>query len=67
MVYFFQSGEIRTSSGSYFIRPVENYTNENTNILHAMYRAPTPIKTHNDTTDHAHCDVQDQIGEFYIL
>lgn len=32
-----------------------------------MYRAPTPIKTHNDTTDHAHCDVEDQIGECFLI
>lgn len=34
----FQVGHIYTSSGSFYIQPVENYTNENTNILHKITR-----------------------------
>lgn len=41
---YFQRGHIYTSSGSFFIQPVENYTNENPNILHKISREKLPIK-----------------------
>lgn len=41
---YFQRGHIYTSSGSFFIQPIENYTNENPNILHKISREKLPIK-----------------------
>ncbi|XP_055713479.1 A disintegrin and metalloproteinase with thrombospondin motifs 20 isoform X2 [Phlebotomus papatasi] len=41
-------GHIRTSSGSFFIQPVEKYTSENENILHIVYRLPINIRPHDE-------------------
>ena len=73
MLLYLQKGHIRTSSGSYFIQPIEKYTNENTNIKHAFYRLPyTPRETERDeqtekeSTDKSkiHCDLPDSHGEY---
>lgn len=49
MVYLFisQQGHFRTSSGSFFIEPIEDYADENKNILHLLYRAPQ-TKSHDE-------------------
>ncbi|XP_055684696.1 A disintegrin and metalloproteinase with thrombospondin motifs 20 isoform X2 [Lutzomyia longipalpis] len=41
-------GHIRTSSGSFFIQPVEKYTSENENILHVVYRLPINMRPHDE-------------------
>ncbi|XP_059608561.1 A disintegrin and metalloproteinase with thrombospondin motifs 20 isoform X2 [Phlebotomus argentipes] len=41
-------GHIRTSSGSFFIQPVEKYTSDNENILHIVYRLPINMKPHDE-------------------
>ncbi|CAD7092139.1 unnamed protein product [Hermetia illucens] len=38
------SGHIRTTDGSFFIEPVENYTNEDSDILHKIRREPKKSK-----------------------
>lgn len=42
-----QQGHFRTSSGSFFIEPIEDYADENKNILHLLYRAPQ-TKSHDE-------------------
>lgn len=39
----FQRGHIYTSSGSFFIEPVEEYTIDNQNILHKISRESLPL------------------------
>jgi hypothetical protein len=38
--FLFQTGHIRTSAGSYFIEPAENWRDHTSPILHAVYRIP---------------------------
>lgn len=40
---YLQRGHIYTSSGSFFIEPVEKYTLDNQNILHKISREKLPI------------------------
>lgn len=48
-VYILQRGHIYTSSGSFFIEPVEVYTVDNQNILHKISREKMPVdKIHFD-------------------
>lgn len=42
-----QRGHIYTSSGSFFIEPVEEYTLDNQNILHKISREKLPIEKVN--------------------
>lgn len=42
-MFFFQRGHIYTSYGSFFIKPVENYTPSNQNILHKISRDKLPL------------------------
>lgn len=37
----FQTGHIRTSNGSYFIEPVEEWNSHEVPITHAVYRVPS--------------------------
>uniref|UniRef100_A0A6B2E840 Putativedisintegrin and metalloproteinase with thrombospondin motifs 9 n=1 Tax=Phlebotomus kandelakii TaxID=1109342 RepID=A0A6B2E840_9DIPT len=41
-------GHIRTSSGSFFIQPVEKYTSDNENVLHIVYRLPINMRPHDE-------------------
>lgn len=43
MLLSFQRGHIYTSSGSFFIEPVEKYTIDNQNILHKISRESLPL------------------------
>lgn len=43
----FQRGHIYTSSGSFFIEPVEEYTIDNQNILHKISRESAPLNKVN--------------------
>lgn len=42
-----QRGHIYTSSGSFFIEPVEEYTLDNQNILHKISREKLPLEKVN--------------------
>lgn len=44
---YLQRGHIYTSSGSFFIEPVEEYTLDNQNILHKISREKLPIENVN--------------------
>ncbi|KAL9697404.1 hypothetical protein quinque_000845 [Culex quinquefasciatus] len=44
-------GHIRTSNGSFFIEPREQYTNEGTNIWHALWRIRGPTHDESSTVD----------------
>lgn len=46
-----QKGHIRTSNGSFFIEPREQYTNEGTNIWHALWRIRGPTQDESNTVD----------------
>lgn len=46
-LFILQQGHFRTSSGSFFIEPIEDYADENKNILHLLYRAPQ-TKSHDE-------------------
>ena len=52
-----QQGYFRTSKGSYFIEPIEEYVDENKNILHLLYRHP-PVDGNAEK-----CDVTNSHGE----
>lgn len=49
--FFLQKGHIRTSNGSFFIEPREQYTNEGTNIWHALWRIRGPTQDESNTVD----------------
>lgn len=53
-----QRGHIYTSFGSFFIQPIEEYTNENPNILHKISRENISAKVHlqNNDIKESHCD-----------
>lgn len=43
LIFFFfslQQGYFRTSNGSFFIEPLEDYVDEDKNILHILYKSP---------------------------
>jgi len=44
----FQTGHIRTSTGSYFIEPAENWRDHTSPILHAVYRISTASNAQSD-------------------
>ncbi|CRK97460.1 CLUMA_CG010849, isoform A [Clunio marinus] len=46
-------GYFRTSTGSFFIEPIEDYVDENRNILHLLYRSPRI----DDKGDSEKCDL----------
>jgi hypothetical protein len=60
-IYFcsLQQGYFRTSKGSFFIEPIEEYVDENRNILHLLYKHP-PIDGDSEKYD----DVAHSHGEF---
>lgn len=70
LIYLFpQQGHFRTSSGSFFIEPIEDYADENKNILHLLYRAPQTkshdeLDTENDDLPNA--SVGEWFKEFFI-
>ena len=41
MYIFLQTGHIRTTNGSYFIEPVEEWNSHEVPITHAVYRVPS--------------------------
>lgn len=47
LLSFFQRGHIYTSSGSFFIEPIEEYTTDNQNILHKISRESLPLEKVN--------------------
>lgn len=56
-VYFLlfpQQGYFRTSTGSFFIEPIEDYVDENRNILHLLYRSP---RIDGEKVDSEKCDL----------
>jgi hypothetical protein len=53
-----QQGYFRTSKGSFFIEPLEEYVDEDRNILHLLYKHP-PAEG-----DSEKCDVSTAHGEF---
>lgn len=58
---FLQQGYFRTSTGSFFIEPIEDYVDENRNILHLLYRSP---RTDDEKGDTEKCDLTNSPGEF---
>lgn len=52
----FQTGHMKTSIGSYFIKPTEHWREDDKDSLesslqHAIYRVPTPTSNLNDNTN----------------
>jgi hypothetical protein len=61
----FQQGYFRTSKGSFFIEPIQDYVDENKNILHLLYRRPHIPK---DKEDAEECDLSNSShGEFLLF
>lgn len=61
----FQTGHIRTSTGSYFIEPVEEWVDHATPITHKFYRIATPpesLNLHPRRTSNCAVD-----GKFFII
>lgn len=56
-----QEGYFRTSKGSFFIEPIQEYVNENKNILHLLYRRPRIVNENGDVEE---CAVTNSHGEF---
>lgn len=62
--YFLQTGHIRTSTGSYFIEPVEKWVDHATPIMHKFYKVGLPPASLNKTPRQpSNCAVD---GEFFI-
>ncbi|XP_055637495.1 A disintegrin and metalloproteinase with thrombospondin motifs 20 isoform X2 [Toxorhynchites rutilus septentrionalis] len=59
-------GHIRTSRGSFFIEPVEKYSNEDTNIWHALSRERTPEEGGEVDAIDAIGDVKQDVNDSYI-
>lgn len=55
---FLQQGYFRTSLGSFFIEPIEDYVDEDKNILHILYKIP-PVDAESKSFD-----VTNSHGEF---
>ncbi|KAL7038269.1 hypothetical protein ACKWTF_009531 [Chironomus riparius] len=59
-------GYFRTSKGSYFIEPIEEYVDENKNILHLLYRHP-PVDGNAEkcdvTNSHDHHETESETNE----
>lgn len=60
---FLQQGYFRTSTGSFFIEPIEDYVDENRNILHLLYRSP---RIDGEKGDSEKCDLPNSHGEYFL-
>ncbi|GAB0092696.1 A disintegrin and metalloproteinase with thrombospondin motifs 9 [Sergentomyia squamirostris] len=56
-------GHIRTSSGSFFIQPVEKYSSDNQNILHIVYRLPLDMRPHDELDSAEESSAFENVGD----
>jgi hypothetical protein len=61
---YLQQGYFRTSTGSFYIEPIEDYADENRNILHLLYREPRRDGAKGDSEK---CDLPDSHGECFAF
>lgn len=63
-LFSLQTGHIQTSNGTFEIRPIEHFKDENINILHEIKRALPRKHDHVAKDKDSHCDVGDSDGKF---